>query len=176
MHRRAVGRSILRSKLKVKHIVDSSTLAAGGSVANNSIILVNSVDNPVIANSNQIATGSKVFAIYIELHASEIAAQANVQVFDWYLIYDPNGAFNSAGSYPDPRNAGVNPAKQYIFKQGMEMVGGQNVSKRFGLIKIPKKYTRFNNQDLITLVWRTRSAFAGADNFCLKAIYKEVKA
>lgn len=168
MYFRTRRRTNTVSGQKVKHIVDSSTIGSNLSLGNNAVTIVEAVDNPVIANTFDAATGSIIKAVHFEINVSSISG---VQVLDWYLQFLPAGQTTN----PNPTAVGSDNLKDYIFHQGMEMLTTGTPSKKIGFIKIPKKWQKLHRGDSIEIVYRSRLNLGANDCFCFKAIYLEFR-
>lgn len=172
--RRAMRRSISRSLLKVKHIVDNSTIGANLNTAGLVTTLIAGQDNPVLANANQVATGSKVYRLFIEMNYMFTGLGPGLGVPN---VLDVAIRFNPQGSLPtlDPRNVGVDPSKPFVIYQTMLMSQGGSLEKKIGPIKIPKKYARYGNLDVLEIWCRSRQNGGANESFCYKAIFKEIR-
>ncbi len=127
---------------RIKHVVDqSATLAAGVTLTQNLIV---TVDAPVLANSNQVETASKVNGIYLKV---EVAAGEVLQVGAIPNVYltvskNPAGALTALA----PNAVGISNEKKYVIHQEMILINqgdGGNPRVLFnGVIVIPKGYKR----------------------------------
>ncbi len=163
----------LRPIHRIKHVVD-----AEGSVlesANSVIDLIATVDAPVIANTNQCETGSKVNGIYLKvevLHASG-AGRPN-----FYLLVFKNPG-NNLGTTMDPGAIGSITNKKFVIHQEMIMGSGDagNGLPRVvfnGVIKIPKGYIRNGPADRLQLIMRAGTSGVTFD-MCMQCHYKEFR-
>lgn len=173
MHSKTRARlKALQVKTKVKHIVDSTNLAADLSTTQN-IILVQGVDNPILANTYQVATDSLVHNIILQVNFHNLQTNTtNVVRVDWCLFYNPKG---QTATMPDPTTLGSNTLKDNVFKTGMEMVNNTNVVMLKGVIKIPKKWQKIGRDDEIRFVYRFSGSTGNTDSVCLHALYREYR-
>lgn len=165
----------LKNRVKVKHIVDITDLLSTG---NATVVhpLVQAVDNPVLANAGQVATGSIVHSLILNINIASTETGATVSAIrvDWYLIFNQKGLI-VAPNFPAPQAVGIDQNKDLVFKQGMEMTNNTVPVLLKGAVKIPKKWQHLNRGDEIDLVYRFSSATANASSLCCKAIYREYR-
>ncbi len=139
--------------------------------ANDLTVLVLAVDNPVLANTNEVVTGSKVNGIFliVEINATTSAALANA-----YLTIMKNPGGNLVR--PAANAVGASDNKKYVIHQEMVMLqqqSGSNPRTLFkGVIKIPRHYQRFGPNDQLLLTILTPGV---ALNFCVQCHYKEFR-
>lgn len=169
---RRINRSISRSKMKWKHVVDNSSQGANFSTGINTVVIYQGIDNPATNTGTQVGTGNHIRGINLELNVANSSAVGTLQILDWYIIVDPSNTFTLA----DPLNAGASNIKSFIFKQGMEMLYAGTPLKKTGFIKFPKKVQKIIQGQTCYLVFRTRNNLLATDSFCWKAIFKEIKA
>ncbi len=159
----------LRPINRIKHVFDKQ----GGLTAGTSFgeIVIKAVDAPVLANTNEVQTGSTINGFYMkfEANATSSAALANM-----YLIVFKNPGGNITP--PTPNAVGSSDDKRYVIHQEMIMFQQQtNSNPRTlfnGVIKIPRGYRRFGPQDEL----QVRFLAPGVNiNYCLQAHYKEFR-
>ncbi len=163
------NRMALRPIHSIKHVVDiQGGLVAGTQVNNN---LINSVDAPVLANTQNVETGARVNSIYlkVEVYATGTAALANCYLI---IVKNPGGSIASI-----PANSvGSNDNKRFVIHQEMIMSEKNTTAMPRtlfqGVILIPKGYRRFGINDLLQI-----GLFAPGVNFdfCVQCIYKEYR-
>ncbi len=159
----------LRPVHRIKHVVDEQGGITAGTHA--TVELIQAKDAPVLANTDEVETGSKVNGIFliVEVNATSSAALPNV----YLIVYkDPGGnltaiAANTVGSSDD---------KRYVIHQEMVMLQQQtNSNPRTlfkGVIAIPRGYKRFGPNDRL----RARILAPGVNlNYCVQAHYKEFR-
>ncbi len=156
---------------RIKHVVDASGTIAAPAV--NTVAVVIAVDAPVIGNTSEVVTGSKVNAIYLKVEMG-----SNEQILgltpNFYLMVAKNPGNNL--TLPSPNAVGANDNKRFVIHQEMIMfdnVQGGNPRVVFnGVIVIPKGYRRMGPNDRLTV-----SLLAPQINthFCLQAHYKEFR-
>ncbi len=162
----------LRPVNRIKHIVD-----AQGTVAKNVVLPVNlikSTDTPVLANTNECETGSRVNGVYLKV---EIASN---DVFDAGVV--PNCYLsivkNPGGNITTPFGVGIgaNDNKRFVIHQEMIMINnvqGGNPRVLFnGVIAIPKGYRRNGPNDLLVLNIVTPQLDTAV---CVQCHYKEFR-
>ncbi len=142
----------IRPVHRIKHVVDSSaTLGANTSL---SIPLISTVDAPVLANSTEVETGSKVNGIYLRVEVAsneteDVGAVPNVYMS---IQKDPGNAI----AIIQPNLVGVNVNKRYVIHQEMVMIenskGGNSKTLFNGVVKIPKGYIRNGPADTLLLI------------------------
>ncbi len=172
MARHGFNRAI-RPVHRIKHVVDAEGGTTAGAVS--TIDLITTVDAPVLANSNECETGSKVNGIYLRvevLHSSG-AGRSNM-----YLAVMKNPGNNlAAASFPAINAVGVNDNKRFVIHQEMIMMNGDagNGQPRVlfnGVIKIPKAYIRNGPSDRLLLLLLTPTVLG---DFCVQCHYKEFR-
>ncbi len=157
---------------RIKHVVDNNALLTAGTQINITP-LIDTVDAPVLANTNEVETGAKVNAIYLKVeiasNETDVSAVPNV-----YMIVTKNPGNNI--TIPAANAVGSNDNKRFVIHQEMVMLNnlqGGNPRIMFnGVIVIPKGYRRFGPDDALTL-----SLFSAALNiaWCFQCHYKEFR-
>ncbi len=166
---RRFNRGNLQPVNRIKHVIDIQAGLVLNNLSTSALILA--VDNPVRTNNNEVATGSKVNAIYlnVEAYATTAAALANV-----YLAVAKNPGNDI--TLPNPNVVGVSDKKKWFIHQEMKMlqevVKGNPRTIFNGVIVIPKGYRRNGPDDRLVL-----QVFApGVNiNFCVQCHYKEFR-
>lgn len=175
MRHRTLSKLIHRRLQKYKHIVDGTFLNVNGFLAVQSTIVATGTDNPVIASANNVQARARIRALWMELTFTNSSnAPGSVQTFDWYLIFNPQGNFVLAAG----NNIGIQNYKNYVFKMGTITVPASASvapAKVVGLVKIPSKYQRFMNGDIIQFAFSSRLNSGNTDIVNVKFIYKEVR-
>ncbi len=170
--------NFLRPVHSTKHVVDTSTVVTA--VTNTILqISVSAVDNPVLANVEDIQTGSKISSIFYEIYIfSEGGELANeVPLVDFYFIKNPGNVWNSftANLLPTPGATGSHINKRHILHEEKGLTGGGNLSLSGvpmvfkGSIRIPRGRQRFGQLDTFLVCIRCNFN----SKVCVKAIYKE---
>ncbi len=161
----------MRPVHRIKHVVDSSaTLTAATPLE---IGLIATADAPVLSNTKQCETGSKVNGIYlkVEVASNETDAGAIPNVY-MAIMKNPAGALTN----PTINAIGASAVKKYIIHQEMVMLNnlaGGNPRILFnGVIKIPKGYIRNGPADELNLI-----VLSTAVNItvCVQCHYKEFR-
>lgn len=156
-------------KQTFKHIVDVSSVGANFSTGTNSALIIEGIDNPSTTTGTDVGTGRHVMGMNFDLNIANTTGVLNSQVIDWYIFYNPADSI----PFPDPTNVGGSGQRKFVLKQGMEMLQGGVVNHLTGYIKFPRVYQKFNKNDKIYIVWKSRINLGATDNFCFKAIFKE---
>ncbi len=154
---------------RIKHVIDLQFATAAGGQQSQDLILA--VDNPVIANTTEVVTGSKVNGIYLKLEANATSSGALANA---YMIIFKNPGGNL--TVPAPNAVGGNDNKKYVIHQEMIMFQqqtGSNPRTLFnGVIRIPRGYQRFGPNDKLEM----RVLAPGvATNWCFQCHYKEFR-
>ncbi len=165
-NRRGMG---MRPVHRIKHVVDIQ----GGTVAGTAVVntLINTVDAPVLANTAEVETGSKVNSIYlkVEAYAKSSAALAN-----FYMLIMKNPGGNLV--VPAPNAVGGDDNKRYIIHQEMVMFQKQTDSNPRtifnGVILLPRGYRRFGPNDLLRISVLSPGV---TTDFCLQCHFKEFR-
>ncbi len=153
----------------VKHVVDSQVGMVLGVSTN--VTLINTVDNPVLANAADIASQSIVKAVYlkVEAYATTAGALSNI-----YMQVQKSPGANIP--ITQGNLVGIDKDKKFTIHQEMVMlqkvINGNPRTLFAGVIRIPKRYQRFGYLDVLTL-----NLFAPGVNTdaCVQCIYKEFK-
>ncbi len=161
--------SSLRPVHRIKHVVDTQFALTAGTTG--TTVLIDTEDAPVLANSNEVETGSKVNGIFlnVEVNATSSAALANM-----YMIVAKNPGANL--TLPAPNAVGTNDNKRYVIHQEMIMfqqVTNSNPRTLFkGVIVLPRGYRRFGPDDQLVLL----TLAPGVNNqVCVQCHYKEFR-
>ncbi len=148
-------------------MVDSQKGIGLGVVDNT--ILIQAVDNPVLADTADVKTGSTINGIFlnIEVYATTSGALSNV-----YLAVIKNPGNNI--SMPNPNSVGSSDNKRFVIHQEMVMlqkVTNSNPRTLFkGVVVIPRGYRRFAPED--NLIAKVLAPGVNID-LCLQCHYKE---
>ncbi len=156
---------------RIKHVFDASgTLTAATTFTTN---LITTVDAPVLANTNQCETGSKVNGIYLKVEVASNETDAGA-IPNCYMSISKNPA--GALTALDPSSVGDSNEKKYVIHQEMVMLNnlaGGNPRVLFnGVFAIPKGYRRNGPGDKLQLSLRSTAVNV---TFCLQAHYKEFR-
>ncbi len=162
--------SAMRPVHRIKHVVDAQGATALG--VNSDTVIITAVDAPVLANTSEVETGSKVNGVY--LHVEGVNTGTTGVLANWYLTVTKNPGGNIA--VPNTNSVGSNDNKRFVIHQEMlmfQMQDNSNPRTLFnGVIVIPRGYRRFGPNDL--LVVRTFSPGVET-NWCIQAHYKEFR-
>ncbi len=164
----------LRPVHRIKHVVDSQFATAVGTPVN--VTLIFSVDAPVLANTTEVETGSKVNGIYLKV---EVSATTSAALANYYMIITKNPGNNI--TIPGANVVGADDNKRFVIHQEMVMLqkeptadslGGNPRTVFNGVIVLPRGYRRFGPGD--TLVATFLSPGVTTDS-CLQCHYKEFR-
>ncbi len=160
----------LRPVHRIKHVVDKQGAVALGVVDDTQ--LVSAVDAPVLGNTNEVETGSKVNGIYLRVEVvntgvTGVLANAYLAVFK-----SPGGSI----SINNPNTIGTDKDKRYVIHQEMVMLNmtdnGNPRTLFNGVIAIPRGYRRMGPADLLIV----RIFSPGVElSFCIQCHYKEFR-
>ncbi len=155
---------------RIKHVVDvegniTSTVSASD--------IVVTVDQAVLANTNQCQTGSKVNGFYLHVEVLHASGTGRPNI---YLAIFKNVGNNL--TVPDPSAVGANDNKRYVIHQEMIMMSGDagNGLPRplfNGVIVVPKGLRRNGPNDRWTVLMITKGSVVG--DMCLQCHYKEFR-
>ncbi len=162
----------LRPIHRIKHVVDSQDGMVLGTVLTKS--LIQTVDAPVLAQTDEVETGSKVNGIYLNVEATMTSGTA---LPNFYLMISKNPGGNI--TLPAPNVVGVSDNKRFVIHQEMRMMQGfdadiqSNPRSIFnGVVAIPKGYRRFAPDDRLQLALLSPG---GNANVCFQCHYKEFR-
>jgi len=162
----------LRPVHRIKHVVDLlGTLTAGTTIQN---VIIQSVDAPVLANTKEVETGSKVNGLYLRVEIASNDAQVTGAIPNVYMaVYkDPGGNLSAIV----PNAVGSDDNKRFVIHQEMIMI--QNVVSSNprtlfnGVIAIPRGYKRMGPNDSLNLAILSPQIDI---SFCIQAHYKEFR-
>ncbi len=161
----------LRPVHRIKHVVDSQGAMAVG--VNTFVKLIESTDAPVLANTTEVETGSKVNGIYLKIEVLRTTATSGVLSNVYLAVFkNPGGNLSAI----PPNAVGINDDKRYVIHQEMVMTtqtANENPRILFnGVIVIPKGYRRFGPNDELQIVMLSPGAIM---NFCVQCHYKEFR-
>ncbi len=159
----------LRPVHRIKHVVDKQAGLVLGTANNTNLVLT--VDAPVLANTEEVETGSKVNGVYLHIEGYATSAGALTN-FYMALVKNPGGNL----TLPAANTVGSSDDKRYVIHQEMVMfqkVNPSNPRTLFnGVIVIPRGYRRFGPNDRLVLVLLTPGCSA---DICLQCHYKEFR-
>ncbi len=152
-----------------KHVIDNQ----GGLVAGTQAIveLVEGVDAPVLASTEQVAVGSYVRSMFLNV---QVAATGTAALSNVYMIVYKNP---SNGLTPPNANAvGASDVKKIVFHQEMIMTEKNTTAiprTLFkGVLKLPRHMQRMGQDDSVLI-----ALLAPGVNYdyCIQCIYKEIR-
>ncbi len=161
--------NFLRPVNRIKHVVDlQQGLAAAVNVRN---FLIRADDNPVLANTADVETGSTVHGMYLKVEAN---ATTSAALPNFYMIVYKSPGDNLTAIVPN--TVGANDDKRYVIHQEMLMFqqqDGSNPRTIFnGVIKIPRGYQRFGPNDRLYVAYLAPGV---TTNICHQAHFKEFR-
>jgi len=163
----------IRPVQSLKHIVDTATSTVLAVIT--TVPVITAVQNPALANVEQINFGSTVNAIYLRVEV--LATNVFSGVPRIYMAVFKNSGGNLVN--PSPNGAGSSNNKKYVIHQEMIMIGG-NETSAFprtlfnGVIKIPPRLKRFGYNDTLSVLLQNGvGETTGITNACVQCIYKE---
>lgn len=166
--RRRSGNNI-RPVHRIKHVIDSQFATALGVQVN--VDLATSVDAPILANVQEVETGSTINGIYLKVEA---VATSSAALANFYIMIVKNPGSNL--TFPNANVVGSDDNKRYVIHQEMVMfqqVTNSNPRTVFnGVIVIPKGYRRMaiNDQLILFVISPGISTFT-----CVQCHYKEFR-
>jgi len=159
----------LRPIHRIKHVVDQQNALTIGTA--NFETLIETKDAPVLANTREVETGSKVNGIYLHI---EIAASSSNALANVYMAVFKNPAGNLDAVVANA--VGSSPEKKFVIHQEMVMIeqtaNGNPRTLFNGVIVIPKGYRRFGPDDKLQVVLLSPGVTV---NYCLQCHYKEFR-
>ncbi len=162
----------LRPVHRIKHVVDTSATVAAGVALTTDVI--KSVDAPVIANTNEVETGSKVNGIYLKVIAASNEATVAGAIPNVYLAIRKNPSHALPADAIN--NIGDSDQKKYVIHQEMVMIQNvisSNPTTVFnGVVVIPKGYVRNGPNDRLEVTILCPQIDI---SFCLQCHYKEFR-
>jgi len=160
----------LRPVNRIKHVTDFQFATALG--VSQVITLVTANDSPVLANTNEVETGSVVKSIFLSVEVVNTGV-TGVLANAYFMIYkNPGGNL----TFPNPNVIGSSDNKKYVFHQEMlmlQMVDNSNPRTLFkGVIRIPRHLQRMAPNDLIRIeIFSPGVELSG----CIQSHYKELR-
>lgn len=164
----------LRPVNRIKHVVDSQFGTALGAQAGINLIIAD--DDPVIANTTEVLTGSSVNAIYLKVEAT---TDVSVALNNFYLIIVKNPGGNITP--PAANLVGASDNKRFVIHQEMVMLQQKITAEEVeanprivfqGVIMIPRGYRRFAPNDVLKLEVLSPG---GTTFVCVQCHYKEFR-
>ncbi len=167
------SRMAMRPIQRIKHVVDASATLTKNTQLNQQMIRAK--DAPILANTTEVLTGSKVYGIYlkVEVASNEVATAGAIP--NVYLMVGKNPA--NALTTPAANAVGSSDVKRMILHQEMIMIenSGKGGNARIlfnGVVKIPRGASRFGPDDALHV-----SVFCPALDIalCIQCHYKEFR-
>ncbi len=159
----------LRPVKSYKHVVDLQ--GALVLAVQQTFTLIDAVDAPVLANTDEVEVASTVNSIFLKVEGYSTTAAA---LANFYLIIMKNPS--NAIPTPEANLVGSSDVKKFIIHQEMVMleqsVNGNPRTLFKGVIRIPRGYRRFGQDDALILGLKSVGTNV---NFCFQCIYKEFR-
>jgi len=167
----------IRPVVSVKHIVDTNGVIVGGTASTTDVI--DTVNSPVSTVSNNVANGSYVRALFLNVQAIQLVVAGGIN--NLYMIVYKNPGNNVPAPAVD--DVGTKDKRRFVIHQEMIMTGSvltaaDAVPRTLfkGVIRIPKVYQRNGYDDKFQVVIGHRNAeVTQQTDFCLQCIYKEFR-
>ncbi len=143
------SRNALRPVNRIKHVVDNQfATALGVAQVTNPIV---AVDNPTLANTSNVQTGSTVNGIFLSVEVVNTGVTGVLANAYMMVMKNPGGNL----TFPNPNIVGADDNKKYVIHQEMimlQMVDNSNPRTLFkGVIVLPRHMRRFGPNDLLQL-------------------------
>ncbi len=163
----------------IKHVVDSTSAVIGAATV--TVDLINTVDDPSRASSNNVANGSRVNAVFLRVEAVHVVDGTGVENLYMIVFKNPSNAFTP----PAVDGVGVSDVRRFVIHQEMIMTGtngstagAANIPRTMfkGVIMIPKHFRRNGIDDSLELIIGHRAgATVQRTDICVQCIYKEFR-
>ncbi len=158
----------LRPINRIKHVIDKQD----ATTANTQYVLqlATANDDPVIANTAEVLTGSTINGIFLSV---QVNWESGAGLPNIYLFVAKNPGGNL--TLPDANIVGTSDNKRYVIHQEMLMLTNGDDQDRTlfkGVIALPRGYRRFGPNDLLTLQIFTPGI---ASNVFIQSHYKEFR-
>ncbi len=137
--------------------------------------LVHAVDAPVLANTDEVETGARVYGFFLNVQIVPTTEAALPNIY--MILYKNPGSNIAAGSIPNANVTGSADFKRQIFHTEMAMLSNISATQIpttlfKGVLKVPRTFQNFRVNDEIVL-----QLFSPGVNieFCVECIYKEFR-
>ncbi len=162
----------LRPIDRIKHVFDKQAGVTLNVVEATNI--VTTVDNPVRANTSEVATGSKINAFFCIV---EVSATTGAALPNCYMIIGKSEGGNI--TLPNPNVVGASTNKRYVIHQEMVMLSKDDTESAGlprtlykGVIVIPRGMRRNGPGD----IWQLNVLAPGVNlDLCIQVHYKEFR-
>ncbi len=163
----------LRPINRIKHVVDSSGTIAAAAVGGFTVAVAK--DAPVLANTNEVETGSKINGFYIRFEVASNEAIDLGAIPNIYFMLSKNPGGNV--TMPAANAVGSSDNKRFVVHQEMSMIEnkgqGSNARTLFnGVIVVPKGMRRMGPND----IWKVNTICPALDTAqCIQVHFKEFR-
>ncbi len=159
-----------------KHVVDAEGTV--DDTPNVVVDLINTVESPALATTNQVNVGSTVNGIYLKLEALHASGTGRPNMY-MIIFKNPGNNLSTAIADLNLKLIGSNDNKKFVIHQEMIMGSGDagNGLPRVvfnGVIKIPRGYKRNGPKDRLQMILVTGNAGVVFD-WCMECHYKEFR-
>ncbi len=140
---------------------------------NDATNLIFAVDAPVLANREEVQTGSTINGIYLKVEVTRTGTTSDVLANAYMFVFKNVGGNITA---PAANLVGASDNKRFVIHQEMVMLQGFNASNPRtlfnGVIAIPRGYRRMGPDDRLEL----HVLMPGTTgNLCIQCHYKEFR-
>ncbi len=154
----------------IKHVVNEQGALVGGTQTLSS--LVDSVDAPVLAQSDEVETGSTINWIFLNVQCATTSTSSLANIY-MYVHKNPG---NNITPVPNGNVTGTSDYKKHILHHEMLMVekNTTGIPRTLfkGVIKLPRGMRRMGTDDLIGIALFSPGV---TFEYCFQAIYKEYR-
>lgn len=168
----------LRPVNSLKHVIDTSGVVIGGTVATTDVAI--QTDNPVTTGTNQIHIGGHIKAIFLSVQVKGSVAYAGTPRVYFIVWKNPGNQIIQ----PVVDAVGVSTRRKFVIHQEMMMVDDVGPAAASassfprsmfkGVILLPKRYQRFGDADRLTFtIGNAAGESTGQTDWCIQCIYKE---
>jgi len=169
----------LRPVKSLKHVIDTNGAITGATPSQTDV--VNVVNDPADTSTPQVAQGSTIHSIFLNVQVVGIIGAGGVDNVYMIVFKSPGDNINP----PSVDSVGTSDSRRFVIHQEMMMTGqpggnpgSSNIPRTLfkGVIKIPRGYKRNGYDDkLMVLIGHRAGEVTQKTNFCLQCIYKEFR-
>ncbi len=154
----------------VKNVIDGQgNIVATTDTEQQILVAVDAFD---ASSTVEVATGSKIFGVFLTIYLYNNADQVAGSL-DWY--YGVRRGVTTFADMPSANQTGLSPLRNQILHNEKGLAGaigtGGPPMVFKGIIRIPRQYQRLREGDIHFISFRSSQA----GKFCIKAIYKWYK-
>ncbi len=167
------SRNYLRPVNTIKHVnTDQGGVTAATKTA---VAIADTVDAPVLANSQEVITGSNVKSFFLDIKGVSTGG-AGVLSNLFLMVYKNPGNNVPTASIPAANAVGVSDFKKMVFHQ--EMIMGNQIPDSQpqtifkGVLKVPRHMQRMGADDVIGFQLYSPGV---TWDYCSQSIFKEIR-